>query len=183
MPIDGQSAWKEPGLSPEQRIDRFFNLIEHAVDNGIPLETLFSREHLKKFILFVLGESMATLTVTSRVMSPLVLGDPEYFTGRVGPKETKVFTLSEEKLSRLTPLLATLERSGWVSYTVAPLTPEKPASVKTEVVPPPAVKAEEVVTAPPPPAAIKEEVEPATDVKEETAEEKKPSFFERKKRS
>lgn len=54
MPLTGEYAWKETGISPEERIDRFFNLIDHAVQNGVELKELYRREHLKEFMLFLL---------------------------------------------------------------------------------------------------------------------------------
>jgi hypothetical protein len=54
MPLDGIYAWKEEGLSPAARVDRFFNLIDHAVENGVPLRDMYRREHLKEFLLYLL---------------------------------------------------------------------------------------------------------------------------------
>ena len=76
MPLDGAYSWKEDGLSTEERIDHFFNLIDHAVENGIPLKDLYSRAHIKVFLCYVLNRSkqtnhlqkdapMAKLTLTS----------------------------------------------------------------------------------------------------------------------
>lgn len=54
MPLNGIYAWKDDSLAPEERVDRFFNLIDHAVENGIPLADLYRREHLKEFLLYLL---------------------------------------------------------------------------------------------------------------------------------
>lgn len=54
MPFDGQRAWKDPGLSVDERIDRFFNLIDHAVENGVPLKDLYNRKYLREFIHYVM---------------------------------------------------------------------------------------------------------------------------------
>lgn len=119
MPIDGQSAWREPGLSASQRVDRFFNLIEHAVENGVPLEQLFSREHVKKFILFTLKESgMASVTIISKKSSVLVIGDPAYFTAKLDPTSTNTFELPDYKFSPLKENLDKLAAIGWLEYSV-----------------------------------------------------------------
>ena len=54
MPLDGTCAWKAPQLSVDERIDRFFNLIDHAVENGVPLKELYDRKCLKELIHFIL---------------------------------------------------------------------------------------------------------------------------------
>lgn len=54
MPLNGIYAWKDDSLAPEERVDRFFNLIDHAVENGIPLADMYRREHLKEFLLYLL---------------------------------------------------------------------------------------------------------------------------------
>lgn len=119
MPIDGQSAWREAGLSAEQRVDRFFNLIEHAVENGVPLSQLFSREHVKKFILFVLKESqMRAITVTSKKASVIVLGDSAYFTAKVPPATTVTLSVREDAVTRLLENLEKLKSLGWLDYSV-----------------------------------------------------------------
>jgi len=54
MPLTGEYAWKEENISPEERVDRFCNMIDHAVGNGIPLDDLFHRRHLKEFFAYTL---------------------------------------------------------------------------------------------------------------------------------
>lgn len=119
MPIDGQSAWREAGLSAEQRVDRFFNLIEHAVENGVPLSQLFSREHVKRFMLFVLKESgMRSITVTSKKASVIVLGDAAYYTTKIPPAATVTLSVREDALNRLQENLEKLKALGWLDYSV-----------------------------------------------------------------
>lgn len=54
MPLTGEYAWKTVDLSVDERVDRFFNVIDHAVENGVPLEQLYRREHIKMFLNYAL---------------------------------------------------------------------------------------------------------------------------------
>jgi len=178
MPITGHCAWKERGLSPSERIDRFFNLIDHAVENGIPLNELYSREHVKTFMLFVLkeqGVKMISLTLKSNISSPLVIGDPAYFTARIGPKETVILKVPEEKFERLNPVLESLKKNGWLSYEVNDAT-----KVVASPAPTPAPKAE--VPPPPPPAPAVEAPPAPVVVTPEPTVAPTPSPLEKRKR-
>lgn len=160
MPVTGVYSWKEEHLTPEERVDHFFNLIDHAVENGVPLKDLYSREHVKKFLFFLLhrydepcktcsvrqtkGSTMPKLTLTSTFASPLVVGDPGAVTINLNPKETKSVEVSKDQLSLLLPGLEKLKTAGWVTFTVGT---EAAAAVKVSET----VAVTPKITAPPPP--------------------------------
>lgn len=158
MSLTGVRAWKEVGLGPEERIDRFFNLIDHAVDNGISLDSLYNRKHLKDFLLYTLHHSsefnksssstptkdqkMPNLTLTNNQGSLLVVGDPGFCVVEIQPKATKNVTVTEEQLRLLTPHLDRLKDATWLTYAVdaAPVPvetkPVEPPPVTTPIAPP-----------------------------------------------
>jgi len=207
VPITGNYAWKDLKLSPEERVDHFFNLIDHAVENGIPLAELYRREHVKEFLLYLLrrydepcvtcavrpnkGSTMPKLTLTSTFASTVMVGDPGYLTFPLAPKETKTVEVTEGQLRLLTPGLEKLKGAGWLNFSVGTTSPvvevAKVAAPPEPVAPPPpAPTPEPVVTQPVEP----EVVAPASEAKEEEAPEAapeaapaaKPSFFEKKNR-
>lgn len=134
MPLTGACAWKEVGIGPEERIDRFFNLIDHAVDNGVALDSLYNRKHLKDFLLYTLHQAeefcktstftlakdltMPNITVTSLQESELVVGDPGFYVIKVPPKGTKEVSVTTEQLRLLTPHLDRLKNAKWLIYSV-----------------------------------------------------------------
>jgi hypothetical protein len=167
MPFTGPRAWKEDGIGPEERIDRFFNLIDHAVDGGIALSALYSRQHVKEFLLFTLQHStrkkdhrMSKLTLTSTFASTITVGDPGVLAFNLKPKETKSVEVDEAQLRHLTPGLERLKAAKWINYTVTDGS-SVPAPVVTKPVEPPA----------PPPPPAPEPVVPAADPVEEVSEE------------
>jgi hypothetical protein len=176
MPFTGPRAWKEDGIGPEERIDRFFNLIDHAVDGGIALSALYSRQHVKEFLLYTLSHSdafyrnqlstrkkdhsMSKLTLTSAFASTITIGDPGVLAFNLKPKETKSVEVDEAQLRHLTPGLERLKAAKWLNYTVTDGS-SVPASVETKPAEPPA----------PPPPPPPEPVVPAADPVEEVSEE------------
>jgi hypothetical protein len=168
MPITGDSAWKEKNIGPEERIDRFFNLIDHAVENGIPLGTLYRREHLKEFLLYALRwcdapgkkrvlpiykeKPMPKLTLTSTFASSVIVGDPGIVTVTLPPKETKSIDVTEVQLRQLMPGLEKLKAVGWINYSVADT--EEPATIIEKNPVKPAPSAPPKVIVPPAPAPV-----------------------------
>lgn len=161
MPLTGACAWKERGLAPEERIDRFFNLIDHAVEGGVALKDLYTRKHVKDFLLYTLHQcdafcktpsslcpkdhQMSKLTLTSTYISTVVVGDPGILTVTLGPKASKTVEVTDVQLGQLTPQLEKLKTAGWITFSVdgAPVAAEP---VKAAPVPAPEP------IAPPPPA-------------------------------
>lgn len=166
MPLTGICAWKEIGIGPEERIDRFFNLIDHAVENGVALNALYTRKHVKEFLLYTLHQRdsfcrtttstfskdrpVFNLLLTSNFESSLVVGDPGQIVVTLPPKGSKTLKMNEVQLNHIKPQLEKLKTKGWLSYTIT--------DHGDAVVPPPAVVAE-VVASPtpvvvPPPAPV-----------------------------
>jgi len=209
MPLTGACAWKEEGLSPEERIDRFFNLIDHAVEGGVELSALYTRKHVKDFLLYTLHHcnsfckthpstcpkdlQMPKLTLTSTFASSVVVGDPGILTVTLPPKETRTVDVTDAQISQLTPQLEKLKAAGWLTYNVGAVVvaPAAPPVKVAEV-----VKIEaKPVTPPPPPEPTPEPAvsEPPTEAAEVAAEPvappapppsaPKPSFFDKKSRN
>ena len=209
MPLTGACAWKEEGLSPEERIDRFFNLIDHAVEGGVELSALYTRKHVKDFLLYTLHHcnsfckthpstcpkdlQMPKLTLTSTFASSVVVGDPGILTVTLPPKETRTVDVTDAQISQLTPQLEKLKAAGWLTYyvgavVVAPAAPPVKVAevVKIEakpVTPPP--PPEPVVAETPPEVAAVPTVTETTDAPPPAAPPSapKPSFFGKKDRN
>lgn len=206
MPLDGAYSWKEDGLSPEERIDHFFNLIDHAVENGIPLKDLYSRAHLKVFLCYVLNRSkptsnfpkdapMAKLTLTSTFASSIIIGDPGVLTVNLPPKETITLNVTDVQLRQLSAQLTQLKTSKWIEFSVSDDDgTSAPAPVEPVAPPPPAPPAptpESVPDSVPEPGAPEvpvaptpvqeEEVKVIEDVTVEPAA-AKPGSFDKKNR-
>jgi len=205
MPLDGAYSWKEDGLSTEERIDHFFNLIDHAVENGIPLKDLYSRAHIKVFLCYVLNRSkqtnhfqkdapMAKLTLTSTFASSIIIGDPGVLTLNLPPKETRTLSVTDVQLRQLTPQLAQLKAAKWIEFSVAdddgvtlvavePVAPPPPPPSEP-VAPPPAEPVAPVVPASEPVAPTPVQEEEVKVTEEVTAEPTaaKPASFDKKNR-
>jgi hypothetical protein len=177
MPLTGAFAWKEEGLGPEERIDRFFNLIDHAVEGGVPLSELYSRRHIKEFLLYTLrrhtefcrtrhstrseDHHMPKLTLTSTFASSITIGDPGVLAFNLAPKETKTVEATEAQIRQLTPGLEKLKAAGWINYVVNDGA-AAPVEVKPVAPPPPpAPPAPEPVAPAPTPDPVVEPVEAA----------------------
>jgi hypothetical protein len=195
MPIRELRAWKEIGISPEERIDRFFNVIDHALEIGIPLDALYRRQHLKNFILYALKQvitaeetHVAKLTLTSSFASSITIGDPSYMTFTLAPKETKSLDVTEVQIRQLTPGLEKLKAAGWLNYSIVTNFP----NIKVESPPPPAPSVpvaapEEVVTKPVAEVTEKPAAEPVEVPAQETTPPvpvaARPLPFDRKNRN
>jgi hypothetical protein len=152
MPLTGTCAWKEEGIGPEERIDRFFNLIDHAVEGGVSLSALYRRQHLKELLLYALNHCndfcrtppshskkdypMPKLVLTSTFASSITVGDPGILAFNLAPKETKTVEATEVQIRQLTPGLEKLKAVGWLNYTVTDAAPA-PEEVKPAVAAPP----------------------------------------------
>ncbi len=165
MPLTGMYAWKEGHLTPIEQVDRFFNLLEHALDGGISIEELYSREYFKAFLHFVLlrSNAMAKLHVTNIFRSTVVLGDPGVLAVTLKPKEQRTLVVTEAQKRRLIPDLERLQKANWVTYSwieegVAPVA-AKPAAPPPAPPAPPAPPPAPVVAAPPPPPPAPEPVQ------------------------
>lgn len=184
MPVSGACAWKEAGISPEERVDRFFNLIDHAVDGGISLDSLYSRKHFKEFILYTLHHSsdfcrpsssplakdqkMPNLTVTNTHGSTVVVGDPGIFVVNVEPKQVKTVPINPEQLRLTAPALMRLAAAGWIKFSVD----RTDAEIKTIMGEDGVKHMSPIEAAPPaPPAPVKT----ATPTPEEKPEEAPPA--------
>jgi hypothetical protein len=196
MPLNGAYSWKDDDLSPEERIDHFFNLIDHAVENGVPLTELYSREHVKTFLCYVLrraGESrkrtptyfnedhhMPRLNLTSTFASAIIVGEPGILVITLPPKENLSVNVTDVQLRQLTAQLEKLKAANWLDYSVA----DQNDKATKVVAKPEAVKVVEElkVTAahvePEPTPEPEPEPAPATEpvvAKEEEEEEKTPA--------
>jgi len=212
MPLTGACAWKEKDLAPEERIDRFFNLIDHAVEGGVELKALYTRQHVKDFLLYTLHQyeafcktrsfrcpkdlQMPKLTLTSTFASSVVVGDPGILTVNLPPKETREVEATDVQIAQLLPQLEKLKSAGWLTFSVgavavAPVVPPVKVAevVKIEVKPvepPPPEPAPEPVVVEPPPEAVADPVVPETTEAppaEATPAAAKPSFFDKKNRN
>jgi len=184
MPLTGAYAWKDADLSPEECIDRFFNLIDHAVEGGVPLADLYSREHVKNFLFYVLRRTaepcktrtsdyykdlhMPKLNLTSTFVSSVIVGDPGIITVTLPPKETKSVDITEIQLRQLMPQLEKLKAANWLTFSISDAAEPAPAPAPPVVVvaaPAPVVVVEEVkVEAVPVPVPSPEPVpEPAAE--------------------
>jgi len=178
MPLTGVYGWKDDDLSAEERIDHFFNLIDHAVEGGVPLKDLYTREHVKDFMCYVLRRSaescknqrfdyskdlhMPKLKLTSTFASSVIVGDPGILIVTLPPKETRSIDVTDVQLRQLMPQLEKLKAANWLNYSVSD---QADTAVKIVAAPEPVKVVEEVKvetkpapSAPPPPAPSPEPV-------------------------